>query len=265
MPEISNDFLDLRELFDLSGRTALVTGSARGIGRAIALALAQFGARVVLHGSKSSGPLDDSLAAVRAYSPGSFAVSADLADSAAPDALFAALSEKGASPDLVIANASVQIVRAWNEIPLAEALTQMQVNFNATLRLFQLAVPAMKARRWGRLVAVGSVQKMRPHPQMAVYAASKAAQENLVRNLARQLAPDGITVNDLCPGVFATDRNAAALANPVYAKRVTGAIPMHDYARPRDAAGAALLLCSDAGRYITGTTILIDGGLSLPG
>lgn len=265
MPEMPPDSFDLHRLLDLHGRTALVTGSARGIGRALALALAQFGARVVLHGSKCSGPLDESLAAVCALSPESFAVSADLTDPAAPDAIFAALAEKGASPDIVIANASVQFSRPWNEIPLAEAATQMQVNFNATLRLFQLAAPAMKARRWGRLVAVGSVQEMRPHPQMAVYAASKSAQENLVRNLARQLAPDGITVNDLCPGVFATDRNAAALGNPVYAKRVTDAIPMHDYARPHDAAGAALLLCSDAGRYITGTTVLIDGGLSLPG
>jgi hypothetical protein len=79
------------------------------------------------------------------------------------------------------------------------------------------------------------------------------------------LAAEGITVNNLCPGVFATDRNAAALNNPVYAERVKAAIPMHDYAQPEDAAGAALLLASDAGRYITGSTILVDGGLRLAG
>ena len=115
------------------------------------------------------------------------------------------------------------------------------------------------------MIVVGSVQEQRPHPLMAVYAASKSAQENLVRNLARQISKEGITVNNLCPGVFATDRNREALGNPVYAEKVLAAIPMHDYARPEDAAGTAVLLASDAGRYITGTTILIDGGLRLPG
>ena len=100
---------------------------------------------------------------------------------------------------------------------------------------------------------------------MCVYAATKSAQENLVRGIARQVAPEGITVNNLCPGVFNTDRNRECLADPVYGPRVTAAIPMHDYAVPEDAAGAAVLLASDAGRYITGATIMVDGGLSLPG
>jgi NAD(P)-dependent dehydrogenase (short-subunit alcohol dehydrogenase family) len=123
----------------------------------------------------------------------------------------------------------------------------------------------MKAQKWGRLIVVGSVNERRPHPDMCVYAATKSAQENLVRGVARQVAPEGITVNNLCPGVFNTDRNRECLADPVYGPRVTAAIPMHDYAVPEDAAGAALLLASDAGRYITGATIVVDGGLSLPG
>ena len=87
----------------------------------------------------------------------------------------------------------------------------------------------------------------------------------MCRNSVRQISKEGITVNNLCPGVFATDRNREALGNPVYAEKVLAAIPMHDYARAEDAAGTAVLLASDAGRYITGTTILIDGGLRLPG
>ena len=100
---------------------------------------------------------------------------------------------------------------------------------------------------------------------MIAYAASKGALENMVRNISRQVAADGITVNNLCPGVFLTDRNKDALTNPQYSELVKAAIPMHDYAMPEDAAGAALLLASDAGRYITGSTIVVDGGLSLPG
>ena len=137
----------------------------------------------------------------------------------------------------------------------------MQVNFFATVRMFQRCYPKMKAQKWGRLIVVGSVQERRPHPEMIGYSASKGAQENLVRSVARQVASEGITVNNICPG----DRNKECLADPVYGPKVTAAIPMHDYARPEDAAGTALLLASDAGRYITGATIVVDGGLGLPG
>ena len=255
----------IKEKFDLTGRWALVTGSARGIGRAIAAGLAAFGAKVVVHGTKPTQPLEESLAAVRAWSPDSFAVTGDLAEEGAAAKLFGGMRARGVEPDIVVCNASVQKNVPWNEITQADMAWQMQVNFNATFQMFQLAYPHMKAQGWGRMIVVGSVQEQRPHPLMAVYAASKSAQENLVRNLARQISKEGITVNNLCPGVFATDRNKAALGNPVYAEKVLAAIPMHDYARPEDAAGTAVLLASDAGRYITGTTILIDGGLRLPG
>ena len=86
-----------------------------------------------------------------------------------------------------------------------------------------------------------------------------------MRGIARQVAAEGITVNNLCPGVFYTDRNKDCLADPEYGPKVTAAIPAHYYAMPEDAAGAALLLASDAGRYITGATIMVDGGLALPG
>jgi len=255
----------LKEKFDLTGRWAFVTGSARGIGRAIAAGLAEFGAKVVVHGTKASQPLEESLAGVRQWSPESFAVTGDLSSAGSVADLFAQMRERGVEPDIVVCNASTQKNVPWHEIPLADMQEQMQVNFNATFQMFQMAYPHMKAQGWGRMIVVGSVQEQRPHPLMAVYAASKSAQENLVRNLARQISKEGITVNNLCPGVFATDRNREALGNPVYAEKVMNAIPMHDYARPEDAAGTAVLLASDAGRYITGATILIDGGLRLPG
>lgn len=256
----------IKEKFDLTGKTAFVTGSARGIGRAIAAGLAEFGAHVIVHGSKPSAPLDEALAYVRQWDPTAFAVTGDLSSNESIDGLFAQMAEKGiTAPDILICNASTQKNVPWHEIPPEDAYNQMQVNFHATLRMFQTVYPSMKAKGWGRMIVVGSVQELRPHPQMAVYAASKSAQENLVRNLARQISKEGITVNNLCPGVFATDRNKDALSNPVYAEKVMNAIPMHDYARPEDAVGTAVLLASDAGRYITGTTILVDGGLRLPG
>ena len=233
----------LREKFDLTGKTALVTGSTRGIGKAIAEGLAEFGAKVITHGTKKGD------------------IAFDLSDPNALETAFKTLPPI----DILVCNASVQERMKWHEFDLDEARREAQVNYLATLRMFQLVYPHMKAQKWGRLIVVGSVQEQRPHPDMCAYAATKGAQENLVRNIARQVAAEGITVNNLCPGVFFTDRNRDALGNPEYAKKVTAAIPMHDYAVPEDAAGAAVLLASDAGRYITGATIRIDGGLSLPG
>ena len=233
----------VKEMFDLTGKVALVTGSTRGIGKAIGDAFEEYGAKVIRHNTKVC----------------------DLADPAAIDAWFDRLEAEETMPDILVANASIQAKIPWTEFPLDEAQKEMQVNFFATLRMFQRAYPKMKAQKWGRLITVGSVNERRTHPQMCVYAATKSAQENLVRNLARQLASEGITVNNLCPGVFDTDRNVEYLADPVYSEKVRDAIPMHYWAKPEDAAGSALLLASDAGRYITGSTIMIDGGISLPG
>ncbi len=255
--------MTVADRFDLAGRRALVTGSSRGIGRAIAIALTETGATVALHASRESAALDEALAEVRARQPDSVALVADLSHPASVAALVPAAIERLGGLDILVANASIQIRRPWADIPVEEALEQMQINFHATLALAQAAGPAMTDRGWGRILTVGSVQELAPHPDMAVYAASKAAQENLVRNLARQLARGGVTVNNLAPGVVLTDRNTAALADPDYAALVADRIPLGTFATPDDLAGAALLLCSDAGRYITGATIVVDGGLTL--
>jgi NAD(P)-dependent dehydrogenase (short-subunit alcohol dehydrogenase family) len=98
---------------------------------------------------------------------------------------------------------------------------------------------------------------------MPIYAASKSALENLVRNLAVQLAPDGITLNNVSPGAITTDRNQTVLDNPAYLQTVLGKIPLGRIGDPEDCAGVVMLLCSDAGRYITGTDLRVDGGMSL--
>lgn len=253
----------VKDTLSLAGHRALVTGSARGIGRAIARALAECGAAVAVHGVRASDALDESLADVRAFVPQSAAVTGDLGEPGAAAKIVAEATAAIGAPDILIANASVQFRRPWLEVSEEEALLQMQVNFHATYQLFQAAYPAMRHQRWGRLISVGSVQELRPHSEMPIYAASKSALENLVRNLAKQAGADGVTVNNLCPGVFATDRNAEALNNPAYAEKVRNGIPLRDFALPEDAAGAAVLLCSEAGRYITGTTVRIDGGMGI--
>jgi NAD(P)-dependent dehydrogenase (short-subunit alcohol dehydrogenase family) len=107
------------------------------------------------------------------------------------------------------------------------------------------------------------VQETKPHPDMLVYSASKAAQTNMVQSLALQLAKEGITVNNVAPGVIYTDRNVEALSDAAYAQKVKDSIPVGFYGEPEDCAGIVSLLCSEEGRYITGQSLYIDGGKSI--
>ena len=157
----------------------------------------------------------------------------------------------------------MQYKKPWTEITERDCLDQLTCNFTSSLLLIQAAAPHMKEAGWGRIITVGSVQETKPHPDMLVYSASKAAQTNMMRSLSLQLAPFGITVNNLAPGVIYTDRNVEALSDPAYAAKVRASIPVGFYGEPGDCAGAVSLLCSDEGRYITGQSIYVDGGKSV--
>ena len=165
--------------------------------------------------------------------------------------------------DILVLNASVQLPKPWAEITAEAFATQVNVNFRASLLLIQRFVPHMAAQKRGRVITIGSVQEAKPHPNMLVYSSTKAAQTMMVKSMAAQLAPQGITLNNVAPGVVLTDRNTSALADPVYAQKVKNLIPMGHFAQTRDCVGTVLLLASDAGRYITGQSILVDGGKAL--
>ncbi len=242
-------------MFDLHGKTALVTGSTQGIGFAIAKALHDAGATVWVHGATGE---EKARRAADAIGCANYVVK-NLADRDAAEVIFAATG----ALDILVLNASVQYRKAWNEITRDELDTQIAVNFAATLALMQAYFPAMKEKGFGRIVTVGSVQQYKPHVDMAVYAASKDAQMSIVRNVAKQVAPYGITVNNLCPGVIATPRNAAALSDEVYRQKVFAGIPAGYAGLAEDCAPAALFLCSDEARYVTGSEIIVDGGMHL--
>ena len=242
-------------MFNLKGKKALVTGSTQGIGFAIAQTLAEYGATVYVHGATS---MEKCLSASKKIA-GSIPVCQSLTEKDGADKLYRAVGDV----DILVLNASIQYRKAWDEITQEELEAQMQTNFASSLRLIQLCAPQMKENSWGRIVTVGSVQQYKPHKDMLVYAASKAAQMNMVQNLAKQLAPFGITVNNLAPGVIATPRNEAALSDPDYAQKVLSGIPMGYAGKSEDLSGAALLLCSDSGRYITGIDLVVDGGMKL--
>ncbi len=250
----------LEDLFGLGGRRALVTGSSRGIGRALALGLAEAGADVAVHYAGNEAAAESVAYDIRRCARKAAVFGCDLSDMQAVKDLIPRIEKDFGALDIVIANASVQFRTSWDQVPRSEFAGQVAANLESTLMLMQAVIPGMRERRWGRFVTVGSVQQRKPHPQMAVYAATKSAQESLMRSVARDVAADGVTVNNLAPGVILTDRTRGVLDDDSYREKVTASVPVGFLGVPEDCVGAALLLCSDAGRYMTGCDIYVDGG-----
>lgn len=242
-------------MFELKGKKVLVTGATQGIGFDIAKVLSEFGALVYVNGCTSEEKTKNASAKI----PGSIPVTCDLALKDCAEKLFAVTGPL----DILILNASVQIRKNWLEITDEEFDKQMNVNFRSSLKLIQKYAPYMAERNYGRIITIGSVQQKKPHKDMLVYAASKMAQLGMVKNLALQLAPYGITVNNVAPGVIETPRNYDALSDKEYAKKVIDSIPLGYAGAPKDISSPVLLLCSEEGGYITGEDIFVDGGMGL--
>ena len=240
-------------------KKALVTGSSRGIGRAIAVRRACDGYFVYVHAAGNIEKARETAEIITQNGGKAEVVTANLCDIKQTEKL----AETVKDIDVLVLNASLQYRTPWAEITVEECYEQLNCNLVSSMLLIQSAVPYMKKNGWGRIVTIGSVQEAKPHPDMLIYSAAKAAQTNMVRSLSLQLAPFGITVNNVAPGVIYTDRNVEALSDPQYAAKVTASIPVGFYGKPDDCAGIVSLLCSDEGRYMTGQCIFVDGGKSV--
>ena len=236
-------------------KTVLVTGSTQGIGKAIAERLVADGFQVIVHCSSDMEKAERIKNEIGAH----LAVVCDLSDMQQ----VAKIKEKTGAVDVLVLNASVQYRKTWIEITPEEFETQINVNLKASLAMIQKYYPYMKDQSWGRILTVGSVQQYRPHKDMAVYAASKCGLMSLVENIAKQIAPYGVTINNLCPGAIATPRNADAVADEAYLAKVLAGIPAGRMGLSEDCAPAALFLCSDEASYVTGSEIIVDGGMHL--
>lgn len=257
--------MKIKQLFDIRGKTALVTGGGQGIGKAICLALAESGANIIINYRSNHAEAEETYREVSAYGVEAWLWKYDLNSETITADYNAFINNINKPVDILVLNASVQIRKEWDQITLAEFNLQININLHASLELIQCCVPRMKKNKWGRIITLGSVQQYRPNSQMTVYAASKMGQYNMVKNLALQFAPHNITINNLSPGVIATGRNEEALSDIAYKEKIEKSIPLGFIGEAIDVAPMALLLCSEAGRYITGTDILVDGGMSLPG
>lgn len=245
---------------DLTGKTALVTGSSRGIGKAIALGLGGLGAAVAVH---YVGHAEEAQAVADQISR-SCIVQGDLLDGDAPRKILAQVQQQLGPVDILVLNASLQFRQSWDHVTREKFEQQVIANFRSEFEMIQLAAPNMIQKKWGRILTIGSVQQHRPHSAMIPYAATKSALETMVRALAKEFAPHGVTINNLAPGVILTDRNTEALRDAAYRQRVLDMIPMHRMAEADECVAPALMLCSDAGSYITGIDLIVDGGMRLP-
>ena len=246
---------------DLSGRTALVTGSSRGIGRACALLLTKLGAKVVFHGSRASEKLASAVA--EAGGNGAMALAADFEHPAEVKKLAEALIKQSLAPDILVLNASVQSYTDLTDFDSAEFFRMFRANVESSCLLLRKLLPVMRRNRFGRVVFVGSINGIRPASRLAVYGATKAALMNIARTAAAENAPYGITVNTILPGVIETDRNTAKLSDAAFAESLRQQIPMQRFGTADDCAGAVAFLASDSAAYITGAELPVAGGWQL--
>ena len=252
------------ELFDLSGEVALVTGASSGLGARFARVLAANGAKVVCL-ARRKGRLDALVAGIEAAGGAALAVEADVADRAALERAFDAAQARFGPVTLLIANAGVAHPARAIDMSEADWRATMDVNLDAVWRSAQIAAQRMiAARRPGAIVVTASITSFVVEKGLSAYAVSKAAVAHLTRALALELGPKGVRVNAIAPGYIVTEINEAYLTGEAGA-RIGKAIPLGRIGEPGDLDGALLMLASRAGRWITGTTVVVDGGHMLAG
>jgi NAD(P)-dependent dehydrogenase (short-subunit alcohol dehydrogenase family) len=251
------------KLFDLSGKTAIVTGSSRGIGRAIAEAFSEAGARVVIS-ARNPEPCEEVAAAIRGRGGEAIAVPARISDKAQLENLVAQTREAWSRVDILVCNAAVNPHYGSLEALTDEVFERMMVNnVLSNLWLSRMAAPDMRQQRDGSIIFITSTAALRSTTSLGMYGITKSADYALCRNLAAEWGPDNVRVNCIAPSVVTTQFARVLYEDPARrAAREAGTL-LKRLAEPEDIAGVALMLASRAGAYITGQTIVVDGGTTI--
>lgn len=242
-------------MFDLSGKTALVTGASGGIGREIALALHRAGAKVAISGTRMNALEETSAAAENAMIP----ITCNLSDLAAVDGLIKDAEEKLGHLDILVCNAGITRDGLLMRMKDEDWQSVIDVNLTATFKLVRAATKGMMKRRYGRIVNITSIVGVMGNPGQANYCASKAGIIGMSKSVAQELAGRGITVNCIAPGFIKTPMTDALNADQQ--ERITRNIPAGRFGLPEDIAAASVFLASDEASYINGQTLHINGGL----
>ncbi len=250
--------------FDISGKVAIITGASRGIGQAIAEALASAGAKVVLSGRKQEG-LDEAAARIREAGGEAVGIAAHNGDKAALQALVASTVEAFSRIDILVNNAATN-PHFGALLDAEDSLWQktIEVNLMGNVWLTQAVVPHMRAAGGGKIINIASVNGLRPGTMQGIYSMTKAAVISLTQTLAMELASDNIHVNAIAPGLVKTKFARALWDNPTIADAVIQRTPLQRIGEPEDIAGIALFLASPASDFTTGQVFVIDGGQTIP-
>ena len=250
---------------DLTGQVALVTGSSRGIGAAIASRLAAAGAAVAINYRSNAAAADGVIDAIRAAGGEALRVPGDVSDENAAEAVVKTTADRLGRLDILVNNAGVNRDRLLLRMSAADWDEVLSVNLRGTFLPTRFAVPLMVRQRYGRIVNISSVVGISGNPGQANYAASKAGQIGLAKAVAREVASRNITVNAVAPGFIATGDDAGGMTAALTDEQRTqilGRIPAGRFGAAEDVAAAVLYLASPAAAYITGQTLTIDGGLT---
>ncbi|HEV3174388.1 MAG TPA: glucose 1-dehydrogenase [Stellaceae bacterium] len=253
------------DLFDLTGKTAVITGSSRGIGRAIAEQMAEAGANVVIS-SRKAGPCEEVAAGIIKAGGSALSIPCNVGDKAQLQALIARTREHFGQVDILVCNAAVNPYYG----PLLDVTDEaydktMSSNVRSNLWLMQLVMPEMAERKDGVVIIISSIAGLRGSPMLGVYAISKAADLQLCRNLAVEWGRHNIRINCIAPGLIKTDFARALWEDPVVLEQSVSHAPLRRIGEPVEIAGTAVFLASKAGSFITGQAIVVDGGVTIAG
>ncbi len=247
-----------------NGRGALVTGSSRGIGRAIALGLAGAGFDLVLNDiAQQADALAEVKGAVESLGRRAFVVHADVSRKAEVTAMVAEAIAAAGHVDAVVNNAGILVANSVEDLGEDQWDAVMDVNAKGTFLVTQALLPHMRARRYGRIVNMASIGGKHGAPLQAHYSASKAAVMGFTRVLAQEVGVDGITANCLCPGIIVTDMGRTNLSDKSSVDKWVDITALRRLGQPEDVAGPAVFLASDASAFVTGQSLNVCGGIVL--
>ncbi len=244
---------------ELTGRVAVITGASRGLGKAMALALAEAGAKLALV-SRNREQLELVAAECRQRGGAAQVFVADVTSEEQVRRLGSDVAERIGPAQILINNAGINVRKPVTEFSLEEWRSVLDTNLTSVFLLCREFVPQMKGRGYGRILNLTSIMSHVALPHRAAYCASKAGLLGFTRALALELAPEKITVNGISPGPFATEMNTPILQNPEANAQFISKIPIGRWGKVEEIGQLALYLCSDAAGFITGTDFLIDGG-----